>query len=152
MLMVKVRETGLSCVKCTVVVERLLRMLLLPLHECNAHYSDVIMSAMASQITSLTIVCWNSCSGADQIKYQCSASLAFVRGIHRWLVNTPHKGPVTRKQFPFDDVIMRWLYPCEPLDRCIECLCGSDACSYQITGFPDDLFAARWDGIILITL
>ena len=35
-----------------------------------------------------------------------SASLAFVRGIHRWPVNSPHKGPVTRKMFPFDDGIM----------------------------------------------
>ena len=36
----------------------------------------------------------------------CSASLAFARGIHRWPVNSPHKGPVTRKMVPFDDVIM----------------------------------------------
>ena len=39
-------------------------------------------------------------------KYQSSVSLAFVRGIHPWLVNSPHKGPMTRKMFPFDDVIM----------------------------------------------
>ena len=39
-------------------------------------------------------------------KYQSSASLAFVREIHRSPVNFPHKGPVTRKFFPFDDVIM----------------------------------------------
>ena len=39
-----------------------------------------------------------------------SASLAFVRGIHRWPVNSPHKGPVTRKMFPFDDVIIRSLF------------------------------------------
>ena len=45
-------------------------------------------------------------TGADQRKHQSSASLAFVRGIHRWPVNSPHKGPVTRKTFPFDDVIM----------------------------------------------
>ena len=45
-------------------------------------------------------------SGADQRKHQSSASLAFVRGIHRWPVNSPHKGPVTRKMFPFDDIIM----------------------------------------------
>ena len=38
-------------------------------------------------------------SGADQRKHQSSASLAFVRGIHRWPVNSPHKGPVTRKYF-----------------------------------------------------
>ena len=35
-----------------------------------------------------------------------SASLAFVWGIHQWPVNSPHKRPVTRKVFPFDDVIM----------------------------------------------
>ena len=45
-------------------------------------------------------------SGADQWKYQSSASLSFVRGIHRWLGNSPHKGPVTQKRFPFDDVII----------------------------------------------
>ena len=39
-------------------------------------------------------------------KNQSSASLAFVREIDRWPVNSPHKGPVTRKMFPFDDVIM----------------------------------------------
>ena len=47
-------------------------------------------------------------SGANQRKQQSSASLAFVRGIRRWPVNSQHKGPVTRKMFPFDDVIMQW--------------------------------------------
>ena len=70
------------------------------------HYNDVIMSLMASQITSLTIVYSTVYSGAGQRKHQSSASLAFVRGIHRWPVNSPHKRPVTRKMFPFDDVIM----------------------------------------------
>ena len=69
-------------------------------------YSDVIMGAMASQITSLTIVYSTVYSGADQRKHQSSASLAFVRGIHRWPVYSPHKWPVTRKMFPFDDVII----------------------------------------------
>ena len=72
----------------------------------SVHYHDVIMSTIASQITSLSIVCSIVCSGGDQRKHQSSASLAFVRGIHRWPVNSPHKGPVTRKMFPFDDVIM----------------------------------------------
>ena len=45
-------------------------------------------------------------SDADQRKHQSSASLVFVRGIHRGPVNSPHKCPVTRKMFPFDDVIM----------------------------------------------
>ena len=70
------------------------------------HNSDVIMRALASQITSVWIVCSTVCSGADQRKHQSSASVAFVRGIHRWPMNSPHKGPVTRKMFPFDDVIM----------------------------------------------
>ena len=69
------------------------------------HYNDVIMGGMASQITSLTIVYSTVYSGADQRKHQSSAWLAFVWGIHRWPVNSPHKGPVTWKMFPFDDVI-----------------------------------------------
>ena len=69
------------------------------------HYNDVIMSAMAAEITSPTIVYSTIYSGADQSKHQSSAPLAFVRGIHRWPVNSPHKGPVTRKMSPFDDVI-----------------------------------------------
>ena len=72
---------------------------------CN-HYDDVIIGAMASQITSLTIVYSTVYSDADQRKHQSSASLAFVWWIHRWPVNSPHKWPVTRKMSPFDDVIM----------------------------------------------
>ena len=71
-----------------------------------AHYNNVIMGLMASQITSLTIVYSTVYSGADQGKHKTSASLAFVWGIHRPPVNPPHKGPVTRKMFRFDDVIM----------------------------------------------
>ena len=72
----------------------------------TVHYNDVIMSAMASQTTSLTIVYSTIYSGADQRKHQNSASLTFVLGIHRWPVNSPHKWPVTQKMFPLDDVIM----------------------------------------------
>ena len=74
------------------------------------HYNDVIISAMVSQITSASIFFVYSavCSGTDQRKHQSSASLAFVRGIHRLPVNSPHKGPVTRQMFPFDDVIMQF--------------------------------------------
>ena len=64
------------------------------------------MSGMASQITSFTIVYSAVFPGADQRKHQSPASLAFVWGIHRVPVNSPHKCPVTRKLFPFDDVIM----------------------------------------------
>ena len=70
------------------------------------HYNDIIMGAIASQITSLTIVYSTLYSDADQRKHQSSASLAFVLGIHRSPVNSPHKWPVTGKMFPFDDVIM----------------------------------------------
>ena len=70
------------------------------------HYNDVRTSAMASQITSPTIVCSTVYSRRRSKKHKSSASLAFVRGIHRWPVNSPHKGPVTLKMFPFDDVIM----------------------------------------------
>ena len=69
------------------------------------HYNDVIMGAMASQITSLTIVYSTVYSDADQRKHQSSASLAFVQGIHRGLVNSPHKWPVTRK-----NVSIWWRY------------------------------------------
>ena len=64
------------------------------------------MGAIASQITSLTIVYSTVYSDADQRKHQSSASLAFVRGIHRGPVNSPNKWPITRKMFAFDDVIM----------------------------------------------
>ena len=64
------------------------------------------MGAMASQITSLIIVYSTVYSGTDQRNHQSPASLAFVSGIHRWPVNSPHKWPVKRKMFPFDDVIM----------------------------------------------
>ena len=62
--------------------------------------------AIASQITSLTIVYSTVYSGAHQRKHQSSASLAIVSGIHRSPVNSPHKGSVTREMFPFHDVIM----------------------------------------------
>ena len=70
------------------------------------HYNDVTMDAIASQITSLTIVYSTVYSDADQRKHQSSSSPAFVWGIHSWPVNSPHKWPVTRNMFPFDDVIM----------------------------------------------
>ena len=64
------------------------------------------MTTITSQITSLTVVYSIVNSDADQRKHQSSASLAFVWGIHRGPVNSPHKWPVTRKMFQFDDVIM----------------------------------------------
>ena len=71
-----------------------------------SHYIDVITNAMASQTTAVSIVYWAVCSGADQRKHRSSASLAVVRGIHRWPVESTHKGTITQKMFPFDDAIM----------------------------------------------
>ena len=74
--------------------------------EFTDHYSDVIMSTMAYQNTGVSIVCSTVCSGTYQWKHQSPASLAFVRGNHRWPVDSHRKRPVTRKMFPFDNVIM----------------------------------------------
>ena len=76
----------------------------------HGHYSDVKMDAMASQITSLTMVHSTVYLGADQRQHQSSASLTFVRGIHRWPVNSSHKGPVTWKCFHLmTSSWMQWL-------------------------------------------
>ena len=94
------------------------------------------MDMIASQITSLTIVYSTVYSDADQRKHQSSASLAFVWWIHRVPVNSPHKWPVTRKMFPFDDVIIhcisiahricaRLLFCFVLLWLCLEFLVGS---------------------------
>ena len=74
----------------------------------RSHYNDVIMSTMASQITSLTIVYSTVYLGVDKRKHQSSASLVFVREIHRGPVNSPHKGPVTRKMFV--GTISLWIF------------------------------------------
>ena len=111
------------------------------------YYDDVRMGAIASQITSLTIVYSIVYSDADQRKHQSSASLAFVRGIHRGPVNSPHKWPVTRKMFPFDDVIMSqtnvtdiyfWAFPLVNLPWG-ECHKNSIFC-------PDLVFYQHWLG------
>ena len=90
------------------------------------HYSDVIMSTVASPITSFTIV--NSTVYSEKgERDQSSVSLAFVGGIHWWPLNSPHKGPVglTLKMFPFDDVIM-WRI-------CITGLQGIDPCLLAVS-------------------
>ena len=76
------------------------------------------------QITSLTIVYSTVYSGADQRKHQSSASLAFVRGIHRWPLNSPLKWQVTGKLLPFDDVIISFMvgiWYCTPVICCSWC-------------------------------
>ena len=98
-----------------------------------SHYGDVTMGAITSQITSLMIVYSTIYSGADQSKHQSSASLAFVWEIHRGPVNFPHKWPVTRKMFPFDDVIMsylEWYHTAYPTEY-VHVLFCSLFCSYH---------------------
>ena len=95
------------------------------------HYNDVIMTTMASQITSLTVVYSIVYPDADQRKHLSSASLAFMWGIHRGPVNSPHKLPVTLKMFPFDDVIMTArCYNVRPtmLWLVLVCLLGTVSC------------------------
>ena len=68
----------------------------------NEHYSDVIINAMVSQILT---VCPTVCSGSKKtpnIRVTC-----LCEGIHRWLVDSLHKGSVMRKMIPFDVVIMK---------------------------------------------
>ena len=67
----------------------------------KAHHNDVIMTPMASQITSLTIVYSTVYSGSDEKKPQKTSKFP-VTGF------SPHKRPVSRKMFLFDDVIMPW--------------------------------------------
>ena len=99
------------------------------------HYDDVIMTMLASQITSLTVVHSIVYSGVNQRKHQSSASLAFVREIHRGPVNFPHKWPVTRKMFPFDDVIMG--------GRFMKTF--SHECAFRITGpLSGEFTGNRW--------
>ena len=76
---------------------------------CSHNGHDGMSNHQPHQIVYSTIY-----SKADQRKHQSSASLAFVQGIQRWPVNSPHKRPVTQKMFPFDDVIM-WTHL--PLDK-----------------------------------
>ena len=119
------------------------------------------MIAMASQITSLTIVFSPVFSGADQRKYQSSASLVFLREIHRWPVNSTHKRPVTRKMFAFDNVIMYsgafgsttgfWW----SISRYLWCIVSDNRCTYAFWLFLCDEFStytvseiASWKSII----
>ena len=75
---------------------------------CPGHYDDVIMSAIASQITSLTIIYSTVYPGADP------SNIKAPRHWPLWPVNSPHKWPVTRKMFPFDDVIVGYLITTHP--------------------------------------
>ena len=111
---------------------------LIYMHAEKWHYNDVIMGAIGSQITSLTIVYPIVYSDADQWKHQSSASLAFVWGNHRGPVNSPHKWPITRKMFPFDDVIMDMLHVMEKLTVSV-ILEIFTSCNWKTPGVPNPL-------------
>ena len=122
-----------------------------------SHYGDVIMGAIASQITSLTIVYPSIYSDADQRKHQSSASLAFVWGIHRGPVNSPHKLPVTRKMFPFDDVAMRCECRCFRTQETMHFMSGQASWKvwvqlnsefyFETSAHEEALTGADWDGM-----
>ena len=73
---------------------------------CTCHYSNAIINAMASQITGVSIVYSTVLQAQIRENIKVPRHWQFVREIHRWPVNAPHKRPVTRKMFPFDDVIL----------------------------------------------
>ena len=68
---------------------------------CCHNYDDVIMTTMASHHCLLSRL-----FGRRSTKTSKHRVTSLVRGIHRGPVNSPHKWPVTRKMFPFDDVII----------------------------------------------
>ena len=79
----------------------------IPPSDESVEYSGRTRLILCLLITRVSNVGSTVCSGGDQRKHdQSSTSLAFVRGIHWWPVDSPHKGPVMRKMFPFDDIIM----------------------------------------------
>ena len=102
------------------------------------------MSGMASQITGVSIVCPTVGSGADQRIHQSSASLAFVRGILRWPMNSPHRRPVTRKMYPFDDVIM-WSGPSVSIFPCSHCPGPCNTWTYLVNRIFGCCFNIWWE-------
>ena len=113
-------------------------------HECTCqnlgeHYNDVIMSSIASQITSLTVVNWTLYSDADQRKHQSSVWLTYVWGIHRdrWIPRT--KGQLRGKCFHLMTSSWSFWYTNRIItgeqDQYHDCLC------------PDSRLAVRYHGI-----
>ena len=107
------------------------------------HYNDVIMSVMTSQITSLTIVYSNVCSGANQRKHQRPGPVAFVRVIHR----PPHRRLITRKMSNavyWEDCVnhgLVWCHLCVVAVRTNLTLCEM---------WPPQLRITRTQGLIII--
>ena len=113
--------------------------------QCLVYYSYVIMGSIASQITSLTIVYSSVYSGAYQRKHQTSASLAFVRIIHRRPVNSPHKRPVTRKMFSFDEVtMMNKMTHLVVMQSIFRKICTRFCCALCCNGYVSNSLRINW--------
>ena len=122
---------------------------ILKLYASN-HYNDVIMTAKGSQITSLMTVYSTVYSDADKRKHQSSVSLAFGRGIHRWPVNSPHKGPVTRKCFHL--MTSSWYTVIVCVYRASHELCIRSELCYISSGFGTGQFMRIFQGNITCTV
>ena len=118
----------------------------------NWHYSDVILTTMASQITTSRLFTESSVQAQIKKKHQSSAPLAFLRGIHPWPVNSPHKGPVTRKMFAFDDVIMEGK-ECRVLKWKYSALSSNSyPISLKLQICPDAKFAVIFSGVVITNI
>ena len=107
------------------------------------------MSAMASQIAGICIVCLAVCWDADHRKHQRSASLAFLGGIHLRPLESRHKGPVTRTMFQFYDVIIIPTTKLQqhPISNWIQLCCDRDdwrnsVLQYAVPLAPKGIFIA----------
>ena len=109
------------------------------IHEASYHYIDGMYVPLLAIVYLLCTLQWrhngrdgvsnhrhidcllNRLFGRRSKKTSSSELLAFVRGIHRWPGNSPHKGPATRKMLPFDDVIIILLDILRILVGCFGC-------------------------------
>ena len=107
-----------------------------------SHYNDVIMSAMTSQITSFAIVYPTVYSATDERKHQSSASLACVREIPWWPVNSPTKVQWRGKMFLFDDVIMALASCLRNIQPCAKQTCIWKRVTHAI--HKNDWIVCRW--------
>ena len=102
----------------------------IPHFQTSMHYNDVIMTTIASQITSLMVVCSTVYSDTDQRKHQSSGSLAFVWGSHRdrWIPRT--KGQLRGRCFH----LMTSSWAQDFLER-LQSVCSMDALSLRYTSY-----------------
>ena len=137
---------AISKLQTALMVTRLIRVVIS--NNPPTHNNDVIINAMASQITSLTIVFSSVYSDAEQRKHRSSASLVFVRGIHWWPVNSPHKAPVSGKMFPFDDVIMPQSHVDRKVTRATQLIWWDYKCTVIACTVTNQLYARYTDTYI----